>query len=527
MEHAPLLFLYRKLGRKYPRVLLAVQYQFAHLVALAGIGLLRLYQDMSTWQFVRILLVSEALVLIDNVFSIKATFHLMRPADPWLRGTRTPDTAVAAWRALAGLPLDFLKALRFAWIGVSIVPISVYIYYELGRPGLTTLVILFAGTGVVLLYGVFLRFFLSELILRPVVADIADELPDGAELGKRTVPLKWRLLAALPAINIITGVVVAGLSNRGHQTLEDLGVNVIVAIIVAFTISFELSALLARTILIPLRDLQRGTERVAEGDFGVRVPVTGTDEAGRLAGSFNTMMQGLQERQTLHEAFGAFVDPHVADRVLAEGTILEGQEVEVTVLFLDIRSFTAFAERSSAREVVARLNEFFSDVVPVLNRHGGHANKFVGDGLLGVFGAPDRLDDHADRAVCAALDVARLVRARYGEDLRIGIGVNSGPVVAGTVGGGGHVEFTVIGDAVNTAARVEEVTRATGDDILITEATRCLLREGTTECEERPMVALKGKTEQVRLWAPIVDIRVGSEPWPQTQSRARSSTVGG
>jgi adenylate cyclase len=528
MDHAPLRWLYRKLGRKYPRVMLTVQYQFAHFVGLAGVGLLRIYQDMSTAELLRILAVTEALVLIDNLFSLRATFDLLRPAEPWLHGTRTADSAVDAWRALAGLPLDFLRALRFAWVALSIVPVSIFIYYELGRPGITTLLILFAGTGVVLLYGVFLRFFMTELILRPVIADIAEGLPDGAELGKRTVPLKWRLLAALPAINIITGVAVAGLSNRGHQTLEDLGINVIVAIIVAFTISLELSALLARTILAPLRDLQRGTERVSKGDLSVRVPVTGTDEAGRLAGSFNEMMRGLQERQTLHEAFGAFVDPQVADRVLAEGTILEGEEVEVSVLFLDIRSFTAFAEQSSAREVVARLNEFFEEVVPVLHRHRGHANKFIGDGLLGVFGAPDRLEDHADRAVCAAIDVARLVRQRFGDDLRIGIGVNSGPVVAGTVGGGGHVEFTVIGDPVNTAARVEEVTRMTGDDILITEATRCLLREGTCECTERPMVALKGKTEQVRLWAPIVEQRVGSEPWQQqTPSRERSSTVGG
>ena len=496
-------WLYQKLGPRYPRVMLAIQYQFALIVGAAGVGLLRLYQDMSTAQLVRIMAVTTLLVLIDNVFSLKTTFCLIRPADPWLRGHRTPDTAVDAWRALAGLPLDFLRALRFAWIGVSILPITIYVYYELDTPGVATFLILMAGTGVVLMYGVFLRFFMTELILHPVVAEIADEVPDGADLGARTVPLKWRLLAALPAINIITGVTVAGLSG-GHSSLEDLGVNVLVAIGVAFTISFELSVLLLRSILQPLNHLRRGTERVAKGDLSVRVPVTGTDEVGKLAGSFNQMMLGLQERQTLHEAFGAFVDPHVADRILAEGPMLEGEEVEVTVLFLDIRSFTAFAERSSAREVVARLNEFFELVVPVLRRYGGHANKFVGDGLLGVFGAPNRLPDHADRAVEAALEVSRLVRATYGDELRIGVGVNSGPVVAGTVGGGGHVEFTVIGDAVNTAARVEEITRQTGDDVLITEATRCLLEGCTVECEERPLTQLKGKTERVRLWAPVI-----------------------
>src|SRR3954452_12650076 len=162
MEHG-LRYLYRKLGPRYPRVLLAVQYQLALLVALAGIGLLRLYQDMSAAQFWRIMAVAVALVVIDNVISVKATFKLLRPADRWLRGDRTPDTAVGAWRALAGLPLDFLRLLRFAWVGASVIPISVYIWVELDLQTARTLLILMAGSGVVLLYGVFLRFFISEL----------------------------------------------------------------------------------------------------------------------------------------------------------------------------------------------------------------------------------------------------------------------------------------------------------------------------------------------------------------------------
>src|SRR3954454_7541534 len=499
MERA-LRFLYRKLGHRYPRVLLAVQYQFALVVALAGIGLLRLYQDMSRGQFLRILAVGAALVVIDNAISIKATFRLLRPADPWLRGERTPAAAVAAWKALAGLPLDFLRLLRFAWVGASVLPISLFIWFELDLKTAKTLAILMAGAAVVLLYGVFLRFFTTELILRPVLSEAGAQLPDGADLGQRTVPLRWRLLAALPAINIITGVVVAGLASSGHHSLDDLGVSVLAAIAVAFTISFELSVLLSRTILHPLADLRRGTEKVAAGDLSARVPVTGTDEAGQLAGSFNQMVQGLEERERLREAFGAFVDPGVAERVLHEGTMLEGEEIEVTVMFLDIRGFTTFAERSSAREVVARLNEFFGEIVPVIVRHGGHANKFVGDGALAVFGAPTRLPDHPDRAGESALAIARLVHECFGDELRIGIGLNSGPVVSGTLGGGGHVEFTVIGDAVHTASRVEEVTRQTGDEILLTEATRCLRTRVPVLFTERPTVELKGKTERVRLW---------------------------
>src|SRR5207237_2254 len=134
---------------------------------------------------------------------------------------------------------------------------------------------------------------------------------------------------------------------------------------VAATVSFELSVLLARSILEPIEDLQQGTARVATGDYSVRVPLLGSDETGRLAASFNQMVAGMQEREALREAFGAFVDPALAERVVREGTVLEGDEVQVTVLFLDIRGFTAFAEHARPKDVVRVLNEFYGLVVPV------------------------------------------------------------------------------------------------------------------------------------------------------------------
>jgi class 3 adenylate cyclase len=225
----------------------------------------------------------------------------------------------------------------------------------------------------------------------------------------------------------------------------------------------------------------------------------------------------LQERQKLRDAFGTYVDPELADRILEEGNVLEGEEVEVSVLFLDIRDFTAFAERTPAREVVQRLNAFYEGVVPVLVEHGGHANKFIGDGLLGVFGAPDRREDHADRAVAAALAIADLDH----KGLRIGIGINSGRVLAGTIGGGGRLEFTVIGDAVNTAARVEEMTRRTGDEILVTEATRGRLRSEQCGFEPRGTVELKGKTEPVALYACGPTGRVGAARHAASESSER------
>ena len=115
---------------------------------------------------------------------------------------------------------------------------------------------------------------------------------------------------------------------------------------------------------------------------------------------------------------------------------VEPEWAMVTVLFIDIRGFTTFADRSTAREAVAYLNEFFGVVVPILTAHGGHANKLLGDGLLGVFGAPDRCPDHADRALAAAEDMLASVESHFGERCRIGIGINSGLVLVGTIGGG-------------------------------------------------------------------------------------------
>ena len=501
MLRHPLREAYCKLGARYPRIAIAVQFQFAYLVVLAGVFLLKLYVDLSRDEFVRILVAAECLTVIETVLATTVSWRLLRPADPWLRGDRTPTSAVAAWRAMAALPRDFMRFGRAVPVVLSVVPISAYIATQLGSPFVPAFLAVAAGALIVLLYNAFLRFFAMELILRPVIEDVAIQVPDGASLGDTTMPLRWRLLLGLPALNVITGVVVAGLSTD-QPSVRALGVGVLVAMAVAFTISLELSLLLLRSILEPIEDLREGTRRVADGDLSARVPVLSSDETGQLAGSFNDMVAGLAERVKLREAFGAFVDPVLAERVLVECTVLEGEDVEVTVMFLDIREFTSFAERSSAREVVATLNAFYELVVPVLARHGGHANKFLGDGLLAVFGAPEHLQYHADWALAAALDVTAEVEERYRGELSIGIGVNSGRVMAGTVGGGGKVEFTVIGDTVNTAARVEEVTRATGDPILVTAATCGLLQEDHGGFDERPAVDLKGKTERVSLFAP-------------------------
>lgn len=430
----------RAVTRRHSSALVWLQFGVAHLVLLAGVGLLSLYEPLSGSQFWVLTGVSQAMVVIDNLLSVKLTRKLWAPFRRWERGERDRDATVAAWLALATLPIEYVRSAR-RYLPFSYPSLMAFFTWELRLPWYGFFVLIVVGS-VVLVYALILRFFMMEVVVRPVLERVAEELPPDFAIDAPTLPLPVRLLAVAPVINVITGVVVAGLVDHHHQhaSLSDLGLAWMVAVAVSFTISLELTVLVVRSLVSSLRDLRRATERVRDGDLSARVPVVSTDESGALAQSFNTMIEGLEERERLRLAFGAFVDPGLAERVIKEGSDLAGEEVEVSVL-----------------------SDLWELAVPELLRRGGHANKFIGDGLLGV---------------------------------------NSGPVIAGTVGGGGRVEFTVIGDAVNTAARVEAATRETGDRVLITEDTRRRLRTQLFEFDERTAVELKGKQVPVQLWAP-------------------------
>jgi len=181
--------------------------------------------------------------------------------------------------------------------------------------------------------------------------------------------------------------------------------------------------------------------------------------------------------------------------------VFTGERREVTVMFVDVRDFTTFAEANTAEDTVARLNALFEIVVPAVVDADGHVNKFLGDGALAVFGAPNDLANHADAAVAAAVLIHRLVAERFGRELRIGIGINTGLVIAGTIGGGNHLEFTLIGDATNVAARVEQLTKTTGNTILLTKQCVDALASPLPGLIDRRFHVLKGKSAAVQVFS--------------------------
>ncbi len=243
-------------------------------------------------------------------------------------------------------------------------PFIAFTTWLLHLPWWAFFVLALAGTSV-LACALIVRYFTMEIVSRPVLERLAAGLPPDFTIEAPGLPLRWRLYAAAPIINVVTAVVVAGLSTRGRDhSLSDLGLSWLIAMVISFTVSLELVILVVRAVSSSVADLRRATQRVRAGDFSVRVPIVATDETGRLAQSFNMMVEGLDERERLRKAFGAYVDPGLAERVLREGADLHGEEVEVSVLFLDIRDFTAFAERARPHEVVSLLNGFWEQVVP-------------------------------------------------------------------------------------------------------------------------------------------------------------------
>jgi class 3 adenylate cyclase len=493
---------YRRTGKRY--LDLCAVGTVLHGVAVAGFGLimLALYVHLSSTELTLYALSLLAGYVVEGV---AAAVHVRRSAAPvrlWLNGDDGDDTAAQAWSAAAALPIELLRRGDLYLLGaLGAIAADLLLAGLLDLPASDALQLLPLS---VLLYlsSVVLRYVGLELGMRPVLEAVGEHLPDRVLRGAR-VSLHRRLVAAVPTVTWASGVIVAGLLTANTRRLDRIGLASLIALAVAAVVSVWLSLVLADAVSGPVVDLRDATRRVAAGDLSVRVPVVSTDETGQLAESFNAMVAGLDERERLRDALGVLVDPALTDRVLAEGAELQGEEVDATILFLDVRGFTAFAETADPHDVVAALNRLYDLVVPVILRHGGHANRFLGDGLLAVFGAPQRHADHAARAVTAAHEIAELVRRRPGTELDVGIGLNTGRVVAGTIGGGGRRDFTVIGDTVNTAARVEAVTRETGDAILLTEATlKALPAQLQHEYEERTGVPLKGKRTAIALYAP-------------------------
>jgi len=326
----------------------------------------------------------------------------------------------------------------------------------------------------------------------------------GRNLGLFFGRYATKLIVALLVVSIVplAAIIVDVFSYTGERQHSEILVDVASSVI-----GLAISAyFVTRSLLRPLGVLSRAMTRVAEGSLEVRVPVTSNDEVGELTGQFNTMVEGLREREKIRETFGRYVDESVAATILrrqGEGA-RSGETAEATILFTDIAGFTTIAEYLTPAELVGALNDYLETVLEPIRAHGGVVNTFIGDGLFASFNMPLACDDHAAAAVRAAIDIQRAVGSRtfgdQGVALATRIGISTGQVIGGDVGTGRRTSFTLLGDTVNLAARLEELNKQHGTRILVSESTR----EACGECfafDVLGSVQVRGRSEQVAIFS--------------------------
>lgn len=265
------------------------------------------------------------------------------------------------------------------------------------------------------------------------------------------------------------------------------------------------SILFSRTLVKHLKKLMAAANAVASGNLDQTVDIEVRDEIGVVARTFDRMLLGLKERDAIRDAFGRYVDPEVARQILADPDSLRpgGELRTVTILMSDLRGFTSLSERHTPAEMVELLNAYLGRMADVIARHRGTVNEFIGDAVLALFGAPVSSDDDALRAVaCAAemqIELERFNVEHPGADqLKMGIGVNTGQVIVGNIGSDRHMKYGVVGDAVNMAARVESFT--VGGEVLMSEPTHAAVAEHVDV--RGPFFArAKGKKEPLGLYS--------------------------
>jgi class 3 adenylate cyclase len=490
-------WLFARYRAKYVLVVCAVgitlQLVFIFLPTFGAVALLL---DLTEGEALRVLLLFVVGWPLAAGFGQYQCGRQLRPVTAWLEGDRSDP--LAAWQTAQGAAMVYTRT-STRWASLVFLPAAVATFASVD---LTVRDAIAVAIGVVWLLAILIVIVVVgfDLLFLPIQEEAAQAAPIDA-----TVPAEGTSLIA----KIMGGVLLAAWGTTmltlavtsNVDASERFFVASLAVVPLAAYIALIVWTTVATPILRPIRELQAATRRVSGGDFSRRVPPTTTDELGELVTSFNAMQRGLQERAALHAAFGTYVDPGLAERVLAQGdAAFAGEEVAVTVFFVDVRGFTTYAEAVAAEDAFALLNRLFAAVVPIVREHGGHPNRYLGDGLLAVFGAPVPVTDHADRALAAACEIQNVVRASFDGAIRIGIGLNSGSVIAGTIGGGGKLEYTVIGDVVNVAARVEQLTKETGDGILLTEATMTAL--AAPPClADRGVQDIRGKSHRVRLYA--------------------------
>ncbi|MEE8641137.1 MAG: adenylate/guanylate cyclase domain-containing protein [bacterium] len=322
------------------------------------------------------------------------------------------------------------------------------------------------------------------------------------------------MLAGQKAIGVVhVGISQEGVKRAVNRTRITIGAITAAAVLLALLGSFVLAGFITR----PIDRLMAGVREIQKGNgYAMQLPITTSDEVGHLTRAFNDMVKSLGEKELIKEAFSRYVSRQVASLILDEPdkyiSTLKGQRKTITVLFADIRGFTRIAEALAPEQVVAMLNVYLTYMTDVVFRYEGTLDKFLGDGLMAIFGAPVEQPNSTLNAVRAALDMRErlrkfnLAREIGGEEpVLVGIGVNYGDAIVGNIGSRERMDYSVIGDTVNVAQRIQTYTE--GGQIILAEPAYRRVEE-YVEVKSLGLYELKGRRKKVEMFE-VINLKEG------------------
>ena len=358
-------------------------------------------------------------------------------------------------------------------------------------------------------------FFVFEHVLQKRV--VPDFFPNGGlYMTPRTIRIRirTRLIALLFACNLVPFIAFLTLLQGSYYSdldppllLEQLRSGIMANAFIFMAVGIWLTMLVSSNLTRPLQEIIRVLRGVRNGDFDKTVRVTSNDEIGYTGDVINEMNQGLKERDFIKETFGKYVAREVRDEVLSGRIPLDGEMKEVTILFADLRDFTPMTESHDPKLVVKIMNSYFKEMADAIQQEGGLVLQFLGDEIYAVFGAPISRTDHPDRACRAGVAMSqRLIELNKGfathgwPSLRHGIGIHTGEAIAANMGSPDRLSYLLVGDTVNLASRLQDLTKDMGEEIIISKATRSRLGEGIP-LKELPATRVKGKSQPVEIYA--------------------------
>ena len=279
--------------------------------------------------------------------------------------------------------------------------------------------------------------------------------------------------------------------------------------LIFIVIALRLNFLVGKSILNPIGEMLGIVGKVRNGDFTQRIRVLSNDEIGILGDAGNNMIAGLLEREKIRDTFGKYVTPEIRDHILAGRIPLHGERTQATLLFSDLRDFTPYVEKNDPEEVIRSMRAYFTAMQKAISKHQGLVLQYVGDEVEAVFGVPVPYEGHVDKAVLAALEMRKSLeelnrfRAEEGkEPFRHGIGIHTGEVLAGNTGSEDRLSYTLIGDTVNLASRIQELTKEFQCDILVSKEAVKSLENGFNMKKESPSM-IKGYSTPITVFRVI------------------------